>query len=424
MNRAVIFVGLVLLVLGLAVVHFSLANAQPSRTPALGHEEGHVDPPPTPLPEASIAPSSGSVGDSIRVSGNNFGPDETITITFDGQQVGTELADSIGSFSTRIDIPALPAGRYRVDMRGLFTRSSFFTISSSFRVTPSSGPPGSSVTVRGSGFIPGSQVDITLDGDLLGTANADNSGKILTTVDIPSNTSGGSKSIAASGPSGGDQANFKVTAILAVTPSQASPGDIVNVNGTGFRAGEPGISVTFGGSTVSSSITADSQGLWSTTFEVPNATAGTHTIKASGSSTSAGDVSQATIILGAGMRVEPTSGVPGTVVRVNGSGARSRERISVIVGNNLASVDVNASSKGVWEADVTIPTAPGGRLTIVAKGRSGKESTTACSMVSSCSTNPPGTCQLPLPRRDARRTSRRRSSRTTAPPTPTLYPVL
>src|SRR5205823_6649750 len=49
---------------------------------------------------------------------------------------------------------------------------------------------------------------------------------------------------------------------------------------------------------------------------------------------------------------------------------------------------------------------------------------TACSTVSSGSINPPGTCQLPRPRREARRTSKSRPSWTTAPPTPTLYPVL
>ena len=381
MNRAAMFVGLVLLILGLAVVHFSLANAQPGLSSVLDHDgspEAHTPTPfPTPQPEGSISPRSGSVGGTITVRGNNFGPGETVRIFFDSQQIGTERADSDGSFSTRIDVPALPADRYRVEIRGLITRSFTFTISSSFSVTPSSGPPGSSVTVRASGFNPSSQVDITMDGDILITASADGQGKILTTVDIPSNTSGGSKSIGITGPSGSDQATFKVTAILSVAQSQASPGDVVSVSGTGFKSGESGISVTFGGTRVASGISADSQGLWFTTFDVPTATAGTHTIKASGSSTSAGDVSQASIILGAGMRVEPTSGVPGTVVRVNGSGARSRERITVIVGNNLTRVDVNASTKGVWSADLTIPTAPGGRLTIVASGSSGKGPSTS-----------------------------------------------
>ena len=396
MNRVVMFVGLVFLILGLAVVHFSLANAQPGRFTLAVHGDAtpHTPTPtsaptPTPLAQGSISPKSGSVGSSIRISGSNFGSNENLRIIFDNQEIGTVTANASGSFSTYVDVPALPAGTYGVDIRGGLTRSFTFTITSSFNLTPSSGPPGTAVTVTVSGFNPGSQVNISLDGNILLTVNADNSGKILTLVDIPSNTSGGSKTISVNDSSGGNQTTFTVTATLSVAQAQASPGDIVNVSGTGFKSGETGISVTFAGNKVASGISADSQGLWSTTFEVPDATAGTHSIKASGSSTSAGDVSQATIILGAGMRVEPTSGVPGTVVRVNGSGARSRELITVIVGNNLATVDVNASTKGVWETDVTIPTAPGGRLNIVASGFSGKGAKTSFTVMPAISVAKP-----------------------------------
>ena len=385
MNRVVMFVGLVLLILGLAVVHFSLANAQPGPIPLAVHGDPlttHTPvpptntpaPTPTPQPQASLSPTTGEAGRLMRVSGNNFGPNETVSIKFDNQQIATIGADPSGSFSTSVDVPALPSGTYQVQV-GSVNRS--FTISSSFTVNPSSGPPGSPVTVRASGLNPNTQVDITMDGNTLLTANSDSLGRIQTSMDIPSSVSGGSKTITISGPSGSDQATFKITAILSVAQSQASPGDIVSVSGTGFRSGEAGITVTFNGKIVSSGISADSQGVWSDTFEVPNAPAGTHTIKASGSTTSAGDVGQAKITLGAGLRVEPTSGAPGTVVRVNGSGARTRARISVVVGNNLATVEVDASVQGVWSADLTIPTAPGGRLTMVASGPSGKGASTS-----------------------------------------------
>ena len=262
-------------------------------------------------------------------------------------------------------------------LQSIVPRSFNFTITSSFSVTPSSGPPGSSVTVRASGFSPGSSIDITMEGDILITANADSQGRILTSVNIPSNTSGGSKSIEARGPSGGDQGTYNVTATLSLAQPEASPGDTVSVSGTGFRSAETGISVTYGGKTVASGISADSQGVWSTTFTVPNSTAGSHTIKASGSSTSEADVTQAKITLGAGLRIEPSTGSPGTVVQINGSGARARERITVTAGNNLTTVSASANTQGVWTAELTIPTAPGGRLNIIASGSSGKGTSTS-----------------------------------------------
>ena len=394
MNRAVMFVGLMLLILGLAVVHFSLANAQPDLSPGLVHELGATHTPiptntptPTPLPSAFVSPRSGSVGSTIRVSGSNFAPRERVRIRFEGEEFGV-TANSTGSFSTEIEVPGFAAGTYQVEIGDADTFS--FKITSSFSVTPSSGPPGTSVTVRASGFRPGSAVDITLDNDVLITANADNRGSILATVDIPSSISGGSKSIAASGSSSGDQTTFKVTATLSVVPSEASSGDTVDVTGNGFKAGERGILVTYKGKTVLSGISADSEGGWSESFEVPSLPAGSHTIKAAGSSTSSGDVRSTKLTLVSGLRIEPPSGEPGTVVRVSGSGAKSRERITVTAGGNLPGVYVEAKPDGTWEAELTLPVrVPGGTLKIVASDARGRKTNKDFSVTPSISLEKP-----------------------------------
>ena len=392
MNRAVVFVGLVLLILGLAVVHFSLANAQPSGLP-VGHDvtphTEHTLPPPTPLPDASLSRKSGSAGDSIRIFGSNFGPSENIPIKFNNQLVATTTASPDGSLSVEFTVPGFSAGTYQVRIESIIPRFFNFKITGGFSIDPPSGPPGTSVTVRASGLSPGAEVDISLDGNILITTTADNKGRILTPVDIPSNTSGGSKSIEVTSPSRSDQATFKVTATVLVAQAQASAGDTVSVSGTGFKSGETGISVTYKGIVVLPGIIADSHGLWTETFEVPSLPAGSHSVKASGSSTSAGDVRPTKMTLVSGLKVEPRSGEPGTVVRVSGSGAKSREQITVIAGSNLASVDVKASSQGVWEAELTIPIAPGGRLNIIARESSGKGASTNFTVTPAISLDPP-----------------------------------
>jgi len=89
MIRIVLVIATLMLISGLAVVHFSLANAQRGLSPLATHEGGtHTLPPSTPLPNASISPSSGAVGSSVRISGSNFGPGETVRIFFDNQQIG------------------------------------------------------------------------------------------------------------------------------------------------------------------------------------------------------------------------------------------------------------------------------------------------------------------------------------------------
>ena len=292
-----------------------------------------------------------------------------MNIVFDNQLVAIANANSIGSFSATFNVPGLSARSYQVRI-GNIVRT--FVVKASFSITPSSGPPGTSVTVRGSGFSPGSTVNITLDGRTEFTVNANNDGRILTDLNIPSNIAGGAKSIAATSSSVTGQSSFNITAILSLDRPEATSGDSINVRGAGFKAFESGISVKFDRKTLATGITADSQGVWSTSFDVPDATGGSHIIKASGSSTPASDIRQTRITVIAAMRLDYSSGVPGTVVRVSGTGARSQEGITISVGDDLATVDVKANRQGVWTARVTIPTAPGGRLSILATGVGGK----------------------------------------------------
>jgi len=211
-----------------------------------------------------------------------------------------------------------------------------------------------------------------LDGQTQFTVNANNDGRILTELNIPTNTAGGAKSIGAKGSSVTGQSSFNVTATLSLDRPEATTGDIINVSGAGFKAFESGITVKLDRKTVASGVSADSQGVWSASFDVPDAPGGSHSIQASGPSTPVKDVRRTQIIILAALRLDQTRGAPGTVVRANGTGAGSGDRITLVVGANLATVSVNATSQGVWTSNITIPTAPGGRLSIIATGAGGQ----------------------------------------------------
>ena len=170
------------------------------------------------------------------------------------------------------------------------------------------------------------------DGATQFIVNADSHGRILTEVNIPSNTAGGAKSIGATGSFIAGQDSFAVTAVLSLGRSEATTGDSINVSGAGFKARESGIVVRFDRKTVISGISADSQGVWSAAFDVPDATGGSHAIKASGPSTPEKDVRQTRLTVVAALRLNFSSGAPGTVVRVSGTGAGSRDRITIVVG--------------------------------------------------------------------------------------------
>ncbi len=67
-------------------------------------------------------------------------------------------------------------------------------------------------------------------------------------------------------------------------------GTSVTINGHGFAANETGITVTFDGTQVGTSATADATGNWILTITIPSASAGPHTIGAYGSTTLATSV--------------------------------------------------------------------------------------------------------------------------------------
>jgi len=319
-------------------------------------------------PTAALSRNDGSVGANITVTGEGFPASQSVTITFGGQNVRSVNSGSNGSINASFTVPSVAAGNHSVNI-GSFPSISF-RVSSSFTLSPGSGPPGTPVQILGTGFGPGASVNLTIGGVSWQSLVADEDGKLTGTLQIPQ-LSGGSKSITVSG--GGGSATFNVTSTVTVAQLTAAPGDTVEVSGSAFGANESGISIKFAGATVASGITADSQGNWTSSFTVPSTTAGAKNITASGPSSST--ASPVSITIGAGMTLALSSGPPGTLLKIRGSGARSNESLNIDLGGGLATFQATADGKGVWETDVTIPAAPKGSLTIRASGSSGEGAT-------------------------------------------------
>lgn len=122
-------------------------------------------------PSISISPTSGPPGSLILVTGSGFSANEAgITITYDGINVDARSygegywragiwADSQGGWKADFVVPAAsPSGSHHIiDASGPSTLATTvpdvtFTMTPGFRINPTSGTPGSSMTVTGSGF--------------------------------------------------------------------------------------------------------------------------------------------------------------------------------------------------------------------------------------------------------------------------------
>jgi hypothetical protein len=304
------------------------------------------------------------VGTSIRISGQDFSSGESVSITFGGQQVATATADGSGSFSVSLDVPVLEAGQYPVMAGSFFV--GIITITSTFSLSPSNGPPGTSVQILGTGFGPSTSVNLTIDGMAWQAIATDGAGSLRSSIQIPQ-MAGGPKTINVSGPGSSDgSATFVVTPRINVDQTTASPGATVNVNGTGFQSNEIDITITFNTNRIVT-LDADYQGSWNTTFNIPPTPKGNYLIQAFG--TRATSLLQKPITVTPSVSISKLQASPRASATVKGVGfAANESRINVTLGHISVASEIAANDDGSWNAHIEIPDLPDGHYALMASG--------------------------------------------------------
>ncbi|MFH1087571.1 MAG: IPT/TIG domain-containing protein, partial [Chloroflexota bacterium] len=335
----------------------------------------------TVTPAIAINRSGGAPGSSVTVNGAGFAANEMgITVTYDGAQVVSGIsANAQGGWSTTMSVPSSTSGYHIIDAFGTATSASAvpdlsFTVTASISISRTSGPPGSSATITGSSFGANETgITVTYDGTAVSSGlSANSQGNWSTTLAIPASASG-SHTIDVYGnttsASSISDLSFTVTPSIAVNRTGGAPGTSVTVTGSGFAANETGITVTYDGSQVGSSVSANPQGGWSTTFSVPTSAAGSHTIDASGSTTPSTTVPDLGFGVTPTITINRTTGVAGTSVTVTGSSFGVNETgISVTYDGTPIGSGISANFQGAWTATVVVPASASGSHNIDAQG--------------------------------------------------------
>lgn len=181
---------------------------------------------PSTAPALSLSASSGLPGATITANGSGFQPNETVDVTFNGQDVGSPAVNGQGTWSLAFNVPSFAPGQYGVLAKG---RSSGSTASSSFTINqggatltfnPTQAAPGAQLTVTGTGFRAGETVTLTFNGPEVGTATADTSGNVSWTFTIPASLSAGQFGVTATGATSGVVVNSTYTLIApGATPA-------------------------------------------------------------------------------------------------------------------------------------------------------------------------------------------------------------
>jgi hypothetical protein len=149
------------------------------------------------MPSLSLDKYSGSVGESITMTGNGFVANERdITILFDGEAVQTEIrADDSGYWHESFEVPELAGDTYEVTAEGEYTDKEdidelSFEIGPGLVLSPSQGHVGTDLTVTGGGFTTDQNVIIRYDGTQEATARSDSNGSFTVTFPVPESRHG------------------------------------------------------------------------------------------------------------------------------------------------------------------------------------------------------------------------------------------
>jgi hypothetical protein len=143
-------------------------------------------------------------------------------------------------------------------------------------------------------------------------------------------------------------------------------GTSVAVSGTGFAANSP-ISLTFDSTILTTSITTSPAGGFTTTFIVPSATHGIHTVTATDSSSS-NNAAIATFTVAPNLITSPTSGPSGTSVTASGTGFVANSPITVTFNGTTVSTSPSTvmtdATGSFFSATFIVPSSTAGVKTI------------------------------------------------------------
>lgn len=306
---------------------------------------------------ASLAPSNGPVGTQVQINGVGFGATQgSSTVSFNNVQA-TIVSWSDTQIAATVPATAI-TGALWVDLPGIRSNTNLvFSVAPPIitGITPSTGVGGTSVTINGSGFRPTrNSSNVTFNGQ---TATITSWTDTQIVASVPSAAATGPVVVSVSAQTNvisNQDVVFTVPSpvITGLVPSAGPVDTQVQINGAGFGAVQGSSTVKF------SSIAATIVG-WSDTqilAKVPlTATTGSVAVTVSGVTSSS--VVNFTIPPPVITGVSPTSGLPGTLVTITGSGFQANK------GNGWISFSGSNATTSTWTDTQITATVPQGAAT-------------------------------------------------------------
>ena len=234
-------------------------------------------------------------------------------------------------------------------------------------LSPAGGPPGTSVTLNGTGFGPSESLTIAFDGGVVTSAVATAAGDLTCTFTVPAASAGPHNVIAYGAVTTTPAAaSFTVTRVVTWSKTSGAPGTSVTLTGAGFGSSET-INIYFTGITAAvATVTSSSTGAWSKSIKIPSLSSGATAVTLVGAITGS---SVASFTITPAISLDKISGSPGTKVKVTGVGFGNAESgIAITFDNDVVASGITANAKGEWSDDFSVPSGASGSHAVGAYG--------------------------------------------------------
>ncbi|MEK9149471.1 MAG: hypothetical protein AAB267_05435, partial [Candidatus Desantisbacteria bacterium] len=319
-----------------------------------------------------VIPSAARVGDTVTVFGNGY-PNGTVTIHFGSHQtITTGTANPNGTFSITFIVSTQEYGSHTITANGKDIGSedtiAFTILPKVYLVLPPSGPVGTIVTVKGTGYIS------ELNALKIKFGTADESGFIAGSVVGNNGTfsitfvidtqPGGTTVVTIREVSGVtiDATNiFYLTgSITTVNPTNGRVYETITIQGTGFD-GAGTVTIDFGTHQTITTILSSSNGTFSVTFIADIQPKGPKVITASTSPTKQSSTAVFEL-MGAYINFispsPPSSGPVGQIVTIAGVGFHQYATVTVHFGTHYTITTTPGNLNGTFSVTFCVDTQP------------------------------------------------------------------
>ena len=244
-------------------------------------------------------------------------------------------------------------------------------------LSPDHGVPGEEVTVRGYNLTADEWVDIYyyLNGDRewLDDVETAGDGDFRVTFIVPESYTGAHDVRVYIGSSLRVMEEFTVEPGLTIDPEEGPVGTTVTVEGWGFAEDEEDIELRYylngDYEVIEDDITADEDGSWEVSFQIPPSTQGYHKIDARGAESRLYEVEDDIFEVTPGISIDESSGSVGDNITMTGSGFETDERdITILFDEEAVVTEIRADDTGYWEESFEVPEMPTGAYSVTAEG--------------------------------------------------------